>query len=124
MAQDANTDLNAVGNDSNRIPTLMIGQSLSSLIQPYTNLFAPEFLTNISTNIAAGGRWKDEDVDSHIKKTVLKDNITTAVLLDANTVLENSLYNKLKDDKYALRIPIPLVYEDYQCLPGPIKRIR
>jgi len=51
MAQNASTDLNNIGNDSNRIPTLMIGQALASLIQPYTNLFAPEFLTSISTNV-------------------------------------------------------------------------
>ena len=53
QAKNANTDLNKIGNDSDRIPTLMIGQALSSLIQPYTSLFAPEFLTSISTNISA-----------------------------------------------------------------------
>lgn len=119
MAQDANADLNQVGNDSDRIPTLMIGQALSSLIQPYTSLFAPEFLTNISQNISAGGRWTDADVDSHLKKTVLKDNLTSQILLDANTLMEKALYNKLDTDNYSLHIPIPLVYEEYECFPTP-----
>ena len=54
----------------------------------------------------------------------MKDNLTSAVLLDANTLLEKALYDKLNNENYDLHIPIPLVYEDYQCLPGPIKRIR
>ncbi len=97
----------------------MIGQALSSLIQPYTSLFAPEFLTSISTNVAAGGRWQDADVDTHIKKTVLKDNITSQVMVDANTLLEKALYNKLNADNYSLHIPIPLVFEKYDCFPTP-----
>lgn len=53
MTKNASKDLNEIGDDSDKIPTLMIGQALSSLIKPYTDLFAPEFLTNISSNISA-----------------------------------------------------------------------
>ncbi|MBP6910651.1 hypothetical protein KBC03_03545 [Patescibacteria group bacterium] len=105
----------------------MIGQALSSLIKSYTDIFAPEFLTNISSNISAGGRRTDADVDGHLKKTVLKDNLTSPVLLDANTLMEKALYDKLKTENYALHIPITLLYEEYDCKPlpppRPLKRI-
>lgn|GEM_PF-4090678 len=50
---------------------------------------------------------------------MLKDNLTSPVLLDANTILEKALYAKLDTGNYALHIPIPLLYEEYQCFPTP-----
>ncbi len=90
-----------------------------SLVQPYTSLFAPEYLTNIDQNIIAGGRWNAANVDSHIKKTVVKDTLTSTALFDANSVLEKALYEKLQTGNYALHIPIPLIYEEYECVPVP-----
>lgn len=97
----------------------MMGNALLSLVQPYTSLFAPEYLNNIDQNIIAGGRWNAANVDSHIKKTVVKDTLTSTALLDANGVLEDALYKKLQTENYALHIPIPLIYEEYACVPVP-----
>lgn len=119
MAQQANTSLENLDKDTDKIPTLMIGEALAALIKPYTTLFSPEYLSSIQENVAAGGRWDDADIDSHLKKTVLKDDLTSTVLLDANTILENALYNKFDQGDYALHIPIPLVYEKYICSPTP-----
>ena len=95
MAQQANVSLDNLDQDTDKIPTLMIGEALKALIKPYTSLFSPEYLSSIQENVAAGGRWDDADIDSHIKKTILKDDLTSTVLLDANTVLEKTLYNTL-----------------------------
>ena len=119
MVKDAKDDLGELSEDSEKIPTLMLGESISSLTQPYTSLYAPEYLTNVIANAAAGGRWDEDAVDSHVKKTSLKDNLTSTILLDANTLLQDKLYNTLKDGKYSLHIPIPLVYEKYDCFPVP-----
>lgn len=54
-----------------------------------------------------------------MKKTSLKDNLNSPILFDTNKLLEDKLYNTLKEGKYALHIPIPLVYEKYDCLPIP-----
>ncbi len=54
-----------------------------------------------------------------MKKTILKDTLTSQVMLDANSILEKSLYEKAKTSNYSLHIPIPLVYEKYTCLPTP-----
>lgn len=107
--------MQAVDSETTKVPTLMLDESIGSLALPYTELFSPEFLSTIYANVAAGGRRNENDVDNHMKKAALKDAMTSSLFYGANSILEKTLFNKLKNDNYALHIPIPLVYERYDC---------
>jgi hypothetical protein len=56
------------------------------------------------------------DISNHISKTTLNDDVASKVFFQTNNILENTLDKKLKDDSRSLRVPIPVVREEYNCL--------
>lgn len=117
LAQQAVAWQNALNNIGwgDKIPTLLLWQSINQQTKNYQSLFSAEYWNTIKEEIAKWWRWTDLDIGSHITKTTLSDAIGSKILFETNSVLEKALDKKIDEKWYALNIPIPVVREEYWC---------
>lgn len=101
-----------------KIPTLLLEQSIQQQINPYYKVFSAEYGNTIQEEIGTSGRWTGVDISSHIQKTALFDTTQQQFLLHINMMWENALEQKIQTDNYAMRIPIPVTKEEYYCVAG------
>jgi hypothetical protein len=83
-------------------------------------MISPKALADMRDAVLAGGRRTLKELDSHMTKIQLNDDLlvrtsNTAlnpVLVDYNTILSQALVQKVQQNNYALHIPILTSYEN------------
>lgn len=107
----------------NKTPTLVLNKSISELTKTYDGLLSTKLLTKIQDNIKAAARRYAKDlsgnwmtnVSSHYEKIVQRDNRTIGaqpLLIQMNNGLESGLNQKIATEKYAMKIPISIAFEN------------
>jgi hypothetical protein len=121
----------AANTQTSNIPTLLLSQSLSAFFKSYDEIISPSYKEIMRENTQAWGRRYiapgANDVDSHLKMISMRDDILFAdysdlqpILVQFNTLLEQTLNQKFDSEWYALHIPLPLSYrkEEKKFVPG------
>jgi hypothetical protein len=95
----------------NTIPTKFLGVSILKYVYPYHTLFADSYLNDIYENTDAGGRYLNSklgawEVDTHIRYTSVKDQVSIQTIRDLNDVMEQALDRKIEKEKYMMNIPL------------------
>ena len=100
--------------------TTLLDNIIPEFLRWYSTLFGDIYSETMRDNIFAGWRWiSDNQIDTHIKKVSTKDDIMfrdiaegiTPTIKDFNDTLEETLNNKITQEQYAMRIPIPITYQ-------------
>lgn len=103
---------------------------IPEFLKGYQVLFGDIYSQTMRDNIFAGGRWlQNNRIHSHIKKITAKDDVLfrdvadnlKPTLVDFNTRLEQSLNDKIAQEAYALRIPLPINYQRKETTCGIIE---
>jgi hypothetical protein len=99
--------------------TLFLENIIPEFLKGYATLFGDIYSQTMRDNIFAGWRWiGNNQIDTHIKKIVTKDDVIfrdvsgtlTPTIKDFNDQLETVLNSKIDQERYSLHIPIPLRY--------------
>lgn len=99
-----------------QIPTLVMGQSILQQIKLYESIFSAEYGDYIAEQIETSARWTGTDIWNHITKASVVDQQTSRAMFGLNTILENTLDAKIKNENWSVNIPIPVVREEYKCV--------
>lgn len=105
--------LSWVANSSEKIPTLLVQQSLESFFKKYNDVFWNLYLSRLKDNITASWRWTTDQADSHVEKVFVRDEFTKSILVEYNNVLEKAIDKKVLDDKYYMSVPVMTDFEDW-----------
>ncbi len=111
-----------------KIPTKIIGQSVSSFIRSFPQLFSVQYISLISDNLKATWRWVYsenyenwdwtgylfDEVDTLLEKISLKDSITTSEIEKFNKILELALDKKIEQEWYYMLYPILVEEQKYK----------
>lgn len=81
-------------------PSLLLEKVITSLSKSYIDMFSPAYIETITNNILLGWRWNEEDIDTHIQKTIINDEIAPLILKDFNAKLQDALDKYLLDNQY------------------------
>ena len=105
------------------VPTLINAKQIENNFRPVFALFGDEYLSTMEDNLAAGGRYDLDTIDTTLEKIQIKDQIAIQYIKDMNTLLEQSLDEKIQQEQYMLKYPLPTWYEQresadlFECAP-------
>lgn len=103
--------------ERDKIPTLLIKESLESLFKSYNEIFWQTYLSNMRDSLLATSRWEIWELSTHIDKIYLQDQTAPAFLVNTNFIMEEAIDEKVDSEKYYMHIPIPTIYTDEIFLP-------
>lgn len=125
MLQDkqGGTDSQLSQMSTSKTPTLFLNTTIAQLTKTYDKLISTKLLTKILENTAAAGRWYSKDmsgnrmdsISSHYEKIVQRDNWILGadpLLIQINSALESGVNQKIASEKYAMKFPLPIQYEE------------
>jgi len=107
----------------NPVPTLINAKQIENNFRPVFALFGDEYLSTMENNLAAGARYNLDEIDSTLEKIQIKDQIAIQYIKDMNTLMEQSLDEKIQQEQYMLKYPLPTWYEHresadlFECAP-------
>ena len=112
----ANYNSNSWGASTNQIPTVFVDDALKGFQKSYQELYGVTSTARMRDNVLAAGRRDTNQIDSHASKIEYYDQLYTKqlwesrvpLLVELNKKLENKVIDIVQQEKYALRIPIPV----------------
>jgi hypothetical protein len=123
----AQTSMNQSGS---KTPTLVLSKTIDELTKTYDGLISTKLLTQTRNNVEAAARWYKQDasgqwiddISSHYEKIIQQDNRLLGdmssnlqpLLIQFNNVLESGLNQEITAQKYAMKYPLPLTYQDIE----------
>jgi len=110
-----------------QVPTMVLKQTILGFLKPYINLLNPNYLVLMRDNVAAAGRWNEQNssgkrlpsVDSHFEKITQRDSRIIndleskfqPLIIEFNNLLESAIDQKIEDEEYYMTVPIIKSYQ-------------